>query len=72
MRLGRGGPAAVTLGIFGIILIWKGLTGDVMTTKLGDPLMPRWTYIAGGTALLFFPIAWFLVGSEAGRAWLGM
>ena len=64
--------ALVTLGVFGIILIWKGLVGDVMTTPLGDPVVPRWMYIVGGLALLAFPCMYFLARSESGRGLLGL
>jgi len=53
--IGRGIAAALTLGVFGIILIWKGLTNDVMSTRLGDVLIPRWMYLVGGLVLLAFP-----------------
>jgi hypothetical protein len=53
--------AVLTLGAFGCILIWKGITGNVMTTRMGDVLIPRWMYIIGGVALLVFPAVSFLV-----------
>lgn len=67
----RGYAALATLGVFGLILIWKGITGDVMTTPLGDNIIPRWMYVIGGLVLLMFPAVFMLVRSEAGRVWLG-
>ena len=68
----RGLVAIGTLAVFGLILIWKGVTGDVMTTQLGDTLIPRWMYIVGGVVLLAFPVMYILVRSETGRALLGL
>jgi hypothetical protein len=67
----RGLVAVGVLAVLGLILIWKGVTGDVMTTRLGDTLIPRWMYIVGGVALLAFPAMFILVRSETGRALLG-
>jgi hypothetical protein len=64
--------ALVALGVFGLILIWKGMSGDVMTTPLGGPVIPRWMYIGGGLALLAFPGMYFLTRSESGRSLLGL
>jgi len=64
--------AVITLGVIGITLLWKGLSGDVMMTRLGDTLIPRWMYIIGGVALLAFPTAFVLLRSEWGRNLLGM
>ena len=61
-----------TLGIFGLVLIWKGLTGDVMTTRMGSILIPRWMYVVAGIFLLMFPAAFIFVRSESGRAWMGL
>jgi len=54
MMVGRVLLAELILGIFGLFLIWKGLTNDVMRTRLGDVLIPRWMYVAGGIALFLF------------------
>ena len=70
--MNRGGAAVITLGIFGVILIWKGLSGDVMTTRMGDVLIPRWMYLTGGIALLIFPFVWAGVQTPAGRKLLGL
>jgi hypothetical protein len=55
----RGSTAGITLGVLGLMLIWRGITGDVMKTKLGEPLAPRWSYIVAGGVLLIFPAALF-------------
>jgi hypothetical protein len=64
--------AIATLGVFGIILIWKGITNDVMMTPMGDAIIPRWMYVIGGMILIIFPLAFFFVSSETGRTWLGL
>ncbi len=64
--------AVITLVVIGITLVCKGLTGDVMMTRLGDTLIPRWMYIVGGVAVLAFPIAFVLFRSEWGRNLLGL
>ncbi|MDD5704824.1 MAG: hypothetical protein PHR35_02785 [Kiritimatiellae bacterium] len=65
-----GGAAELTLAVFGVILIWKGLTNDVMRTRLGDVLIPRWMYFVGGAVFLAFPAVALLVRTETGCAWL--
>jgi hypothetical protein len=70
--MNRGGAAALTLGVFGLVLIWKGITGDVMTYRMGGDIIPRWMYCVGGLAMLTFPVVWFLVRSDFGRALLGL
>ena len=60
--IGRGLVALITLGVMGVFLIWRGLTGDVMKTPLGDSIIPPWMYLVGGVSLLLFPFAyWFFV-----------
>ena len=62
---GRGLVALVTLIVFGLILIWKGITGDVMISpSLGDKVVPRWLYIIFGLILLLFPVVYILVMSK--------
>lgn len=46
---------SIAFGIIGLILVWKGITGNVMQTKMGDNLFPRWSYIVAGIVLLTFP-----------------
>ena len=61
----RGLVALVTLGVFGLILIWKGISGDfIVSPRLGDKLIPRWLYIIVGLALLVFPVIFILVISK--------
>ena len=63
---------SIGLGILGVYLIWKGLSGDVMQTKMGDNLFPRWLYVVAGVVLLIFPAMSLLVRSSAGQAWMGL
>ena len=64
--------AAGILAGFGLILIWKGVTNDVLRTRMGDAIIPRWAYLLGGIVMLSFTVMLFVVHSEAGRAWLGL
>ncbi len=64
--------AVALLGVLGLMLIWKGITGDITKAPLGDNLVPRWTYILGGCILLLFPVMLVLVRTDAGRSWLGL
>ena len=61
MRIRSGAAAAITLGILGLTLIWQGITGNVMQTKLGETIVPRWLYVVGGLVLLVFPGLLFYV-----------
>jgi hypothetical protein len=63
----RGYGAIVALGLLGLWLIWKGLTGDVMRTRFGEAMIPRWMYVLGGFALLLFPLAYIYFVQA--RAW---
>lgn len=69
---GRGLVGIFAIGLFGLILIWKGITGNVMQYEMGGNIIPRWMYVFGGLVMLLFPIAFFLVRSEQGRAWMGL
>ena len=64
--------ANVLLGVLGVILIWQGITGNVIKTELGSEIFPRWMYVLGGCVLLLFPTMFILMSTEAGRAWLGI
>ncbi len=64
------GTGLLILIVVGISLIWKGITGDVMTTRMGDRIIPCWMYILAGLILLGFPLAYFVIRTEAGRAFL--
>lgn len=67
----RGG--GIALGILGLTLIWKGLTGNVMTYTMGDDIIPRWMYIAGGLVLLAFPaFELFLLTNTGHNWWFGL
>ena len=68
--MGKGFYAVFILSALGITLILKGLTNNVMTTPSGEAIIPRWMYVFGGLVLLAFPVAYYLVKSEAVRDWL--
>ena len=52
---------ALLLAGFGIFLIWKGVTGDVIKLTSGQTFIPRWIYILGGVAVLILPTAYLIV-----------
>jgi hypothetical protein len=59
--LTKGLAGAIVLGIFGLSLIWNGITGNVIKTIDGEAVIPRWMYVLGGVLVLIFPITWILV-----------
>lgn len=58
---GRATIAAIMLSGFGLFLIWKGISGDVMKLSSGKTFIPRWVYIVGGIAVLILPMAYLAV-----------
>lgn len=50
--------AAIMLSGFGLFLIWKGISGDVMKLSSGKAFIPRWVYILGGCIVLILPVAY--------------
>jgi len=64
--------AAIMLSVFGVILIWKGLIGDVIATRLGESLLPRWLYIVAGIVFLMLSSLFFLALFESGRKLIGL
>lgn len=66
----RGAAAVITLAALGFWLIWKGVTGDVMTDRFGEAMIPRWAYVVGGLTLLVLPLLALLVLSKSGRSLL--
>lgn len=52
------------LSIFGLVFIWKGITGNVTLSQIGEPVVPRWQYIVFGLFILIFPIIFMLTISE--------
>jgi hypothetical protein len=69
--MGKTGASMIALGIMGLILIWKGITGDVMKTKPENDRITRWIYVVGGIALLF-PVLFDALRSPARRALFGL
>jgi len=66
------GTGLLMLTFFGCSLIWKGVTGDVMTTRMGDRIIPCWMYIFSGVVLLAFPASWVVLQTDVGRQFLGL
>ncbi len=53
--------AAIMLSGFGLFLIWKGISGDVIKLSSGKAFIPRWVYILGGCIVLILPMAYLLL-----------
>jgi hypothetical protein len=53
--------AAIILGIFGIFLIWQGLSGNVVKTIDRKAFIPRWVYVLAGIGILILPVAYLIV-----------
>jgi hypothetical protein len=71
MLTGRGPAAGIASAILGLVLIGKGLTGDVWrSARFGDTLIPRWAYIAAGALVITIGVALFWTGTESGNRWL--
>jgi len=57
----RSALTAIFLAVFGLFLIWKGVTGDVIRTRDGQTIFPAWVYILSGVAVLILPTAFLIV-----------
>ena len=57
----KGIVAAIILGTFGLFLIWRGITGDIIKTTDGKAFIPKWMYIFGGIVILILPVAFLIV-----------
>ena len=53
--------AAIILAVFGIFLVWKGLSGDVVRTSRGTAIFPKWMYLLGGIGMLILPVAYLIL-----------
>jgi putative Mn2+ efflux pump MntP len=53
--------AAIILAVFGLFLIWQGLTGKVARTIDRTAIIPRWVYVVSGIGVLILPIAYLVV-----------
>lgn len=52
--------AALMLSGFGLFLIWKGISGDIIRMSSGKAFIPRWVYILGGFFVLILPVAYLI------------
>ena len=57
----KGLVGAIALGILGLVLIWKGISGNVIKTIDRKAIIPRWMYVLGGIIVLIFPATWIIV-----------
>lgn len=57
----RATGAAILLSGFGLFLIWKGISGDIMRLSSGKVFIPRWGYMLGGCIVLILPVAYLAV-----------
>lgn len=53
--------AACILALFGLFLLWQGITGQVVKSSAGMPILPRWIYILGGIGMLILPGAYLVL-----------
>ena len=53
--------SAIFLGLFGLFLIWKGITGNVPLGFDGKRLFLKWLYILGGIVVLILPVAYLVM-----------
>jgi hypothetical protein len=59
LTLGRGMVVCVIALVFGVVLIWRGATGDVMRSKFtGDVIIPGWLYIGTGAFVILLAVGW--------------
>jgi hypothetical protein len=56
-----GTSAAILVGLFGLFLIWQGITGNVPLGIDRKPLIPKFLYIISGIIMLILPVAFFVV-----------
>jgi putative Mn2+ efflux pump MntP len=57
----KGLVGSILIGLFGLYLIWNGLTGNISKTIDRKSIIPRWMHVLGGVILLIFPAVWILV-----------
>jgi len=53
--------AAILLTLFGLFLIWQGLTGKVARTIDRTAIIPQWVYVISGIGVLILPVAYVVV-----------
>ena len=53
--------AAIILAIFGLFLIWQGLSGNVVKTIDRKAIIPRWMHVIAGIGILILPVAYLIV-----------
>ena len=53
--------ASIVLSIWGIWLIWSGITGYVLKTIDREDFIPKWMYVLGGIIILMFPATWLIL-----------
>lgn len=53
--------AAILLGVFGLFLLWQGLSGNIVKTIDQKVLIPRWIYILAGIGILILPVAYLII-----------
>ena len=53
--------AAFILAVFGLFLIWQGLTGNIARTIDRTAILPGWLYVVSGIGVLILPVAYVIV-----------
>jgi hypothetical protein len=57
----KGLAGVIVLGALSILLIWNGITGNVIKNIDREAIIPRWMYMMGGILILIFPTTWIIV-----------
>jgi hypothetical protein len=57
----KGVIGAIVLGAIGISILWKGITGNISGSTIGEPIFPRSAYIITGLLFLILPITFLIV-----------
>jgi hypothetical protein len=59
MTLGRAVIVGAIAIICGILLIWRGATGDVWRSRYtGDTIIPAWMYVGTGVFVIVLALGW--------------
>ncbi|MBN2161350.1 MAG: hypothetical protein JXR25_01540 [Pontiellaceae bacterium] len=53
--------AAILHSLFGLVLIWQGLSGNVVKPPDGRAVLARWVYVVFGLGTLILPLSYVAV-----------
>lgn len=58
--IGRGIVVGIVAVCYGLWLIWRGARNEVWMSNFGEPVIPRWIYIATGVVIAAGSIGYIL------------